>query len=773
MQQESNKRPAGLSASKTGTLKQKQKDVAEEETREKTQELVQRLTELKAQDGFDNGWKEYFEPTFKGAPEDFVFPAHVFGEQMIVVVDRRNKRRLQALGVTTCETFEQQWNGSGKRNAYMEGYLLWFSCARPMSEVDNQLFLLTVYNEQWSSKHPQFEQREDVHLRADARAAFAFRAQIQSREGILRAQAQLQKGGKSLQEPAATFKRPSTAGRSSEAAPLQLPGAAGTSAMAVVQDQAPRTPLLPSDRYSTEKSFLKSPRDWHQFKTKSSMKERVVEQLVQRKMFAVGPLRDEENRPAFRSLETTCGDPTKQFDQLIARINFEDLLARRLAGDKTRLPGLKLVGRGTYNSIWGFARDFDPTAAPLSFPEELFRTVPSHEMVLRVQTVMPNDRDLLREHVAIDQMSNMVEAAIGEYGPAIYGMAFTRMMVDIPYQGLRPRYRIYTLMAKGSKDLNDSLHDILQVPRIASDREVNTIFSSLLETIWRYSVDHFVFIDAKLTNFIDITKGMIHHVRAIDLDHKGFRPIAPPVAGGMTQAWRPIWLYNVLNMSVQLRMRVPYEDFKRFWWLKIKPAIKQTLEDIHGENAFGEDEEFRRAAAFVRASKWTGDLLIGPVDVNLLYQTRPMPLVQDTGRPEEMAAEVVNIAKYYFMSAWYQRAYNGYVQNIRNTLRQFDLKDPRRRQSIEKFQANYRAEFAQALPMIRHFKQQATLATPRLLVDVMFDYCRTPDDRLYSLYMVENKTWAPWQLPNPVVTQFEADRKGYWEQQLGLEFKQM
>ena len=429
------------------------------------------------------------------------------------------------------------------------------------------------------------------------------------------------------------------------------------------------------------------------------------------------------------------------------------------------------VAHGTFNSVWSFAPDTDPTQSPFNFPKELFTHANPQETILRVQTVTKDNRDLLGADVAIDQMTNMVEAAIGGYGPAVYGMAFTRTMYNIQWQGLTPRYRVYTLMARAEFDLERSLRTIFRPPGIPEEINMGRVFASLLDTIWRYSVDHFVFIDAKLTNFVDFRKGMFHKVRAIDLDYNGFRPISPPVAGRITQAWRPIWLYNVLNMSVQIRMRIPTQHYWAFWWSKITTAVRQVLMDINNEDAFGkDDEEFRRAAAFVRLAEWKGDLLVGSVHSNLEYRPKPMPKVKNFNEPIQMATEVVNIAKYYFVAAWFDRAYNVYVRSVREAFVTFPSREGRIL-AIQQCHARYVDEFKDALPMIRHFKEQATLQTPRLLVKVMFSYANMREDVLTDRYMDKAEAWPRWPVPNPVLTEQQANSTDYWQSQLGLEFK--
>jgi hypothetical protein len=747
------KRPALPSSTnhKRQVLEKAEKKVTGKLSVEDKQRLVQRLTEMRSEDGFDGGWGEYEMSTFSGIPDKrtFVFPAHLFGQAMIEVTERRNDGRMEL-------------PAGAVQKAYMEGYKLWFSCGHePREGIDDQLFQLTRYGSN-SSANLAFVQVDAVTVSTRAFAAFGIR-------NLIKAQLQLRRA-------AIVFnKQPAAA--PVHRLPVRRPPIAAAAAKAmdvVVEEQKARTPLLPVDRYGARKDFLKSPRDWHRFNTKRSMREQVVEQLKQGKMFAVGPARDEENRPVFRSLETTCGTPVQQFDKLIASIDFKDLLAKRLAGDRSRLPGLEYVGHGTNNSIWSFARGFNPTE--LGFPSEFFGEVQGHKMVLRVQTMKEGDRDLLQEHVAIDQMTNMVEAAIGEYGSDIYGIAWTRMMVDIHYQGLVPRYRVYTLMAKADYDLERSFNIIFKMmPRTADDKEIDRVFLSLLDTVWRYSVDHFVFIDAKPTNFVDFKTvdfktGVHHKVKAIDLDYAGFRPIAPPVPGGMTQAWRPIWLYNILNMSVQLRMRVPSHYYAKCWWLRILPAIEQTLKDIHEVDAFGDDEEFRRAAAFVRAAKWTGDLLVGTLDSHLQYRPEPMPDIRNFGEPEQMAAEVVNIAKYYFVSAWYDRAYNGHVQKIRTAFQSFQFGDPGLRLAIRDIQERYVGEFKDVIPLIRHFKEQSMRDSPRLLVDVMYRYAGQRNDVLAARYMDGTKQWPLWPKPDEFLTQAQANSHDYWRLQLGLEF---
>jgi len=714
--------------------------------------LLQRLIEMRGEEeGFDGGWGEYKLSTLKRIPTDgtFVFPAHIFGNAMMDVIRRRNRTNAE-------------FDAGVLMKAYMTGYRVWFSCGRePRDETDTSLFELTQNGDN-SSAQSAFVKVDDALVTSRAYIAFGLRSMITAQ--LLARKHPINDPEKPNEER--VYRRPNPRRQAVASSP-----AAFEKAVVVVEEQLERTPLIPVDRYGARLDFFKRPRDWHRFNTKRSMREDVCERLKNGTMFAVGPSTDDEGRPKFRPLETTCGDPSRQFDKLIASIDFQKLLAMRLKEDTSVLPELVFVARGTFNSVWSFARDADPTKPPLNFPKELFINVNPQETILRVQTVTKDNRDLLPEQEAVEQMTNMVEAAIGEYGPAIHGIAFTRMAYHISWQGEKARYRVYTLMARARFDLERSLRTIFRPPGIPDETHIRRVFTSLHDTIWRYSVDHFVFIDAKLTNFVDFNSGTDHKVRAIDLDYIGFRPISAPVAEGMTQAWRPIWLYNVLNMSVQLRMRVPTEHYVNFWWDRIKLAVKQILQDIQDDDAFGhDDEEFRRAAAFVRLAEWKGDLLVGSVDLNLEYRPKPMPKVKNLNEPEQMATQVVNIAKYYFVAAWFDRAYNVYVRSVREAFRRFPFGEVRRL-AIEQCHARYVDEFKDALPMIRHFKEQATLQTPRLLVKVMFSYANMREDALVDRYMDKSEAWPRWPVPNPVLTGPQANSTDYWQSQLGLEFK--
>ena len=147
----------------------------------------------------------------------------------------------------------------------------------------------------------------------------------------------------------------------------------------------------------------------------------------------------------------------------------------------------------------------------------------------------------------------------------------------------------------------------------ASALSPRSYFEALNNAIWLMSLKRRLNLDAKLANFIDTYTGLEASSRkgcvyAIDLDSTTYQRL--PIGGaahdqsrsGDEQDWRPVYLYNALVISVQLRMQMRPEDYTELVELDAG-AAGDAAHQVHAADGAHEaayDAAFRDAAAFVR-----------------------------------------------------------------------------------------------------------------------------------------------------------------------------
>ena len=174
----------------------------------------------------------------------------------------------------------------------------------------------------------------------------------------------------------------------------------------------------------------------------------------------------------------------------------------------------------------------------------------------------------------LGEMCNVAHAALRGYGLHVAFFSWVREvkqdkrvegLVEVHYRLLSVLERADTTVAERVKKLvSTGIIDHNPLQWTARKREV--YFEQLLETVWAYSVDGGVHLDATLRNFVDLPatdpSEVRPRIRVIDMDRSVFRRLL-----GMTRKdcqW--LWLHNVLIVSCFLK--VAFEDhpeFRRVW----------------------------------------------------------------------------------------------------------------------------------------------------------------------------------------------------------------
>jgi hypothetical protein len=515
-------------------------------------------------------------------------------------------------------------------------------------------------------------------------------------------------------------------------------------------------------------------------------------------MFAVAPAPGDK-MPTFRLLDSKCivtehENGEEEFGDFLRDHNFRILLQtdenRRHPSNEAQWPDkfaslqLAYVGHGSFNSIWTNKPgvNYDNSA----FPYEVVEYLNAGKTVLRAPLPRHPARGWVSRQTAVAEMTNMATAALHGYGPYVYAMGWERSEDGA-------HYRLYSFLQRGAMDVEKRVSRIQAAPPWAMDT-LDLYFDRFLRAVWGYSSDRFVFIDAKLKNFIDsfsgpeveLVEGARGTVRVIDLAGDGFRqmwtvPTSQADARINAQGWRPIWLHNVLVVSCAFRLNLPYDYFCKLWWNKVHAAVLRVRTELGRRRAFPDDGEYSNAADFVRACKWTGPLYTGrwsPTDGKYVEQTFPEPQVGNA--PAAVAEECRRFATFYFHDVWHRYGFVNYATAVLNHL-QAATADDKSATALkrEKAAKEYDVYYVQKLvPMQRHFREHLgrNHESAPTLVHVMFQYCAMPEDELKKRYLLAQPPAATMRFwprmtsssQHNGITLPQARNERYWNGLLGF-----
>jgi len=400
--------------------------------------------------------------------------------------------------------------------------------------------------------------------------------------------------------------------------------------------------------------------------------------------------------------------------------------------------GLVPLAFGSFNSVWGLARDVKATPA---FVDEDPRTI-----VFRIPL-----RDAMRiacsEEQAVDEVCNVLDAAYAGFGVPIHGACLVTRERD------EPCHRACAVMTRAEVSCDRRLGNgrvLIGAKPVPPLHPLRTYFESLNRAIWLMSLRRRLHLDTKLANFVDTFRDLddgTGGIFAIDLDSNTYKRIGSDSAESSAQGWRPVYLYNALLISVQLRMQLRSEEYDELWWKWMREPLQTLLVQLQGgERAY--DPEFQSVAAFVRNLKWAGPL----PERNLPDQ----PEFDDQNDLNAWLAEAY--AGYYIYGAYSEYLAPGgdcclkaRIQQARDRHKGAAFAEQRARHDVaEWYKTNYRLRFA---PMLRFFSDRrcASRAEAPMVVEVLFEFANATWDELVKSFvdvaptaqMPRRKHWEP------------------------------
>ena len=420
--------------------------------------------------------------------------------------------------------------------------------------------------------------------------------------------------------------------------------------------------------------------------------------------------------------------------------------------------GLRFVGRGSFNSVWKVdtADKKDHRAALTALgamPEQMASDLGGGLTVLRI----PSASNWAAFEEVGEEMFNMVEAALHNYGPLIAAMWVVRAHEMRGGEPSKEVFKLFTVMAKGQMDLAMRVVSAkwLSTELMLLKKQAAAYFNSLRLCLWSFSVRGCVHTDAKLSNFIDLcplsvdetTKISSTAVRVIDMDAGVFRHVNRIARPEATQeGWRPVWLHNVLFVSCFLKAQLPDRAFMEYWWRPMAAAVAHTMGLLAREDAaLRQDTDFELARRFVYASKWAHGFHLG----------RQLPASPTGSDPQSVGRTAVLMAVYYFHDVWERTArdrYGAHVKAYRAASRATAEAEPgtalRAQREAEQKAAFERWRVArtwfdgvyrvQGPAQFRYFEERMEQNDDRnapTLVAVMHDYVCTPMDELVARYV--------------------------------------
>ena len=395
--------------------------------------------------------------------------------------------------------------------------------------------------------------------------------------------------------------------------------------------------------------------------------------------------------------------------------------------------GLVPLAFGSFNSVWGFAKDVKTCSA--------FLIEDMQAVVFRIPL-----RDAMRIpcslEQAIDEAYNMLDAAHAGFGVPIRGMCLATHGSETPC------HRVCAVMTRAETSCDRRIGNgktlITKTP-LPPLHPLRRYFESLNRAIWLMSLRRRLHLDTKLANFVDTFKDMqdgAGSIFAIDLDSSTYRRIGSDSFESSQQGWRPVYLFNALLISVQLRMQLRSEEYEELWWKWMREPLKTLLVQLQSDEfQHAYDSSFQFAAAFVRNLKWGGPL-----------PERDLPDQPEFDDPNDLNTWLAEgYAGYYIYGAYSKYLALGgecclkaQFEQARQRYRGAAFAEERARSDFaEWYRVNYRLRFA---PMLRFFadRRHADRAAAPRLVEVMFEFANAAwDDLIRAFVDVAPKATIP------------------------------
>jgi len=528
-------------------------------------------------------------------------------------------------------------------------------------------------------------------------------------------------------------------------------------------------------------------RGWPRFVVRAVDRSAVYDQVVEgaRSMSAQGG--------AFPSIVADESSSAKAFVDWVERLGLnqlssDDAKSLRAKGsfdgdkfeERRRRCGLKLWAFGSYNSVWvlaeGFAVASEAEAAELFFPA-IATTVKDAPgaIVFRVPLAEMSKPTYSSTMQAVDEIANMLDAASAGFGVPVYATGIVQSEVALPgAENLKvTNHRVCAVLERCTKSCDRRVvHDAPASIMYDSPKKrvLGAYFDSLNHIVWCMSLRRRLNLDVKLANFVDtfsaenpFNECPVENYRlyVIDLESTTYRRLpvgetsheqhAAPAPEA--QGWRPIYLYNALLLTVQLRLLINDPNiYHELWWSRLRPSLATLLAQVRAGTGY--DEEFRSMAQFVRDIKWTGPL---PV--------RGLPELPEVDNPRETTLHLAeNYAGYYLYGAYTDYLAPGRAHSIeeRAAFLQAQTADPQVRlaegEAKRVFAADYDTTYRHRLaPLLRFFadRRDTSRDSAAPIVDLLFEFADAPWSELVRQFvdvlppklprfaMQRYKSWRP------------------------------
>ena len=719
-----------------------------------------------------------------------------------------------------------------KRRAYTRGYMLWYLCGRPKEpakpgyapgqKTDWWPLTVTDDNAEGSRREDLVKSPSDhctMVLWAE-RAFYRYAEEEAATRSTSRA-------------PSAAIIATSTAGSSS---------GAGKRPMAAEEQASPSRPRLSAPPPSLKpheslqafmKAFMKAPDARHAWKPGPfrDVQRRVAE--AHQKNQVVGPFRDERDRLVIGEIVMPETDSTQTpgmqiYTALKDTYKIEelyDVTGKTLTRSETWPPEfarleLERVGEGGYNTVWQVKENASGVALRGLLPKVVAEALINRTHVLRV----PKPSTWATSPDVALEMSNMMEASLAGFGPAVVAMWCGHTTEIMPGDGYAEAwFKLFMVIERGTTSVFNRLQDCKN--GTTTDAQWKVYLLNLQRCIWWMSANRCVHLDSKPSNFVDTyDPGAIPsespdsrlRIKVIDLDSNFYGRIERLTAAEATDAsmqpseamgWKPCWLYNILVMSCNLRMYLTDDVYQRHWWSKIQAVVKNvTIAVLRDESPYPNDAEYARALRFLKHenAEWKGVFY---------WNMHPEGAPSGCKEAETLALIAVKNAKHYYHDEWWRQAKKKLVEPadaMRNAIAavntaQHEGAVAKERAALEAKRDQrmtdcrhawkwYDDEFrSMAVPMIRFFEDEMALpkinyTKPKPLYLVLKTYAEmTTEDLAPYSYLPGRPPWrkfaqltnghdaqvhARWPFKPPLQYHYDWVHKEHWSRAQKLSGRQ-
>jgi hypothetical protein len=340
--------------------------------------------------------------------------------------------------------------------------------------------------------------------------------------------------------------------------------------------------------------------------------------------------------------------------------------------------------------------------------------------------------DGVRRDAMLAEVTNVTHAALSGYGLRVAFFSWTREVAhkESREEGLvEVRYRLLSALERAEATVAERVRKLVSTgiidhnPLQWTARKRGVYFEQLLETVWAYSADRFVHLDATLRNLVDLPSqdpgDLRQRICVIDMDGFVFRRLV----GGDAQDYQWLWLHNVLVLSCFLK--VAFDDnpeFRRVWWNRIRAAVLDV--------ASRRDATPGPGHAFVAGARWDAAACAAALRGAFEPADEP-PWCGNT--PEATARTALAYMAHYLVYEPRKELHDRYVRVVRP-----EANVPRNRRSQAASEAGKwfdQVARRTTLPRMHFWVREARRVPARRLVDAMIEFVDTPQDELVARYM--------------------------------------